>query len=120
MKLLDYDVKVIGLGAPMSYLSMVHTVEDVFPDEYPKIINEDVVYGKVCIDEDKNEVIVKTLVHDLKAIAKANPEKFVKRFMSKDNYVIHNHYLTPFFMVKGKELFQELEKQMRLGNMIYD
>jgi len=120
MKLLDYDVNVIGLGAPMSYLSMVHTVEDVFQDEYPKKINEDVVYGKVCIDEDKNDIIVKTLVHDLKAIAKANPEKFVKRYMSKDDYVIYNHYLTPFFMVKGKELFQELEKQMRLGNTIYD
>lgn len=120
IKLLDYDVKVIGLGAPMSYLSMVHTVEDVYPNEYSKKINEDVVYEKVCIDEDKNEVIVKTLVHDLKAIAKANPEKFVKKYMNKNNYVIYNHYLTPFFMVKGKELFQELEKQMRLGNTIYD
>lgn len=120
IKLLEYDVKIIGLGTPMSYLSMVHTVEDVFPDEYPKKINEDVVYRKVCIDENKNEIEVKTLVHDLKAIAKANPEKFVKKYMNNDDYVIYNHYLTPFFMVKGQELFQELEKQMRLGNTIYD
>lgn len=120
IKLLDYDVKFIGLGAPMSYLSMVHAIEDIYPDEYPKKINEDKIYEKICLDENKNEVVVQTLVHDLKAIAKANPEKFVKKYMSKDNYMIFNHYLTPFFMLKGKELFQELEKQMRLGNTIYD
>lgn len=120
VKLLEYDVKIIGLGAPMSYLSMIHTVEDVHSDEYPKKINEDAAYEKICLDENKNETVVKTLVHDLQAIAKANPEKFVNKYMNKDHYVIYNHYLTPFFMVKGKELFEDLEKQMRLGNTIYD
>lgn len=120
VKLLDYDLKVIGLGAPMSYLSMVHTVEDVYPAEYPKKINEDVIYEKVCIGKNKEEKLVNTLVHDLKVITKANPEKFVKKYMNKDNYVIYTHYLTPFFMIKGKGLFTELEKQMRLGNTIYD
>ena len=40
--------------------------------------------------------------------------------MSKDDYVIYNHYLTPFFMVNGNKLFEELRKQMSLGNTIYD
>lgn len=120
VKLLNYNVKVIGLGAPMSYLSMVHSVEDICPNEYPKKINDAEIYEKICIDEDKNEIAVKTLVHNLKVIAKANPEKFVKKYMSKNDYVIYNYYLTPFFMVKGKELFKEIEKQMRLGNTIYD
>ena len=120
MKLLNHNVKVIGLGAPMSYLSMVHMVEDVYPTSYPKKINEDTIYDKVCINEGGQEVSVKTFVHDLKAIVKANPEKFVKKYMSKNNYVIYNHFLTPFFMVEGKELFKELEKKMKLGNTIYD
>ena len=54
MKLLDYDLKVIGLGASMSYLSMVHTVEDVYSTEYPKNINEKTVYEKNCIDMKTN------------------------------------------------------------------
>lgn len=120
VKLLDYDVKIIGLGSPMSYLSMVHTVEDSYPNEYPKKINEDTVYEKICINENKDEIVVKTLVHDLRIIAKANPEKFVKRYMNENDYVIHSNFLTPFFMVDGKRLFQELEKQMKLGNTIYD
>jgi len=120
VKLLDYDVKVIGLGAPMSYLSMVHSVEDSYHNEYPKKINEDTVYEKICINENKNKVVVKTLVHDLKVIAKANPEKFVKKYMNKNDYIIHNNFLTPFFMVEGKRLFKELEKQMKLGNTVYD
>lgn len=120
IKLMNHDIKIIGLGAPMSYLSMVHTVEDMFPSEYPKKINENKIYEKICIDENKEEVLVNTLVHDLKTIAKANPEKFVKKYMKKDDYKIYSHYLTPFFMLKGKELFSELEKQMKLGNTIYD
>jgi aminoglycoside 3-N-acetyltransferase len=120
VKLLEHNVKIIGLGAPMSYLSMVHMVEDVYPANYPKKINEDMIYKKVCINENGEEIVVKTLVHDLQVIVKANPEKFVKKHMNQNNYVIYNHYLTPFFMVRGKELFEELEKQMKFGNTIYD
>ena len=119
-KLLEHDVKVIGLGAPMSYLSMVHVVEDVYPDTYPLSVNEKEVFSKNSIDIDKNSIEVKTLVHDLKVIVKANPEKFIKKYMDKKDYILYKHYLTPFFMVKGKQLFKELESQMRDGNTIYD
>jgi aminoglycoside 3-N-acetyltransferase len=119
-KLLDYDVKVVGLGAPMSYLSMVHLVEDVHPNEYPLQVNEEKIYEKPCVDKDKNSIDVKSVVHDLKVVVKANPEKFVTQYMNKDNYKIHKHYMTPFFMVEGKALFESLRKEMHAGNTIYD
>ena len=119
-KLLEHDVKVIGLGAPMSYLSMVHVIEDVYPDTYPLSVNEKNIFSKNSIDKDNTSVVVKTLVHDLKVIIKANPEKFIKRYMDKKDYVISKHYLSPFFMVKGNALFKELESQMSAGNTIYD
>jgi aminoglycoside 3-N-acetyltransferase len=120
MKLLDHNVKVVGLGASMSYLSMVHTLEDVHSERYSKNINESKVYEKICINEEKEELIVKTLVHDLKVIIRANPEKFVKRYMDKKDYIIHNNFLTPFFTIEGNQLFNELERQMKKGNTIYD
>jgi len=119
-KLLEYNVKVIGLGAPMSYLSMVHVVEDVYPKNYPLEINEKRLFLKNVIDKEKNRVPVETLVHNLKVIAKANPEKFIKKYMNSEDYIVSNYYLTPFFMVKGKKLFKELKVQMSKGNTIYD
>lgn len=118
-KLLKYKVKVIGLGAPMSYLSMVHVVEDVYPEAYPLAVNEKKIFTKNIINN--TEVVsVKTLVHNLSVVIKANPQKFVKRYMDKEAYIIYNHYLTPFFRVEAMELFKELEEQFKLGNTIYD
>lgn len=120
VKLLEYDVKVVGFGAPMSYLSMVHTIEDCFPEEYPLQINLPVLHEKVCVDVNKNDVKVGTYVHDLSVVAKANPEKFVKKYMSSTDYDIFTHYLTPFFVVDGKKLFDTLELQMKNSNTIYN
>lgn len=119
-KLIDYNVKIIGFGAPMSYLSMVHTVEDVFPNEFPIQINEANILEKICINENKKIVKIKTLVHNLKVVANANPEKFVKKYMSKNDYTIYNCFLTSFFKVDGKKLFQTLEEKMKSGYTIYD
>lgn len=119
-KLLKHDVKVIGLGAPMSYLSMVHVIEDINSEEFPLKVNEEKIFQKYVIDENKNSLLAKTLVHNLNVVVKANPEKFVKKYMDKDDFIIFNHYMTPFFNVDGYKLFQELEKQLKLGNTIYN
>jgi len=116
----EHHVKIIGLGAPMSYLSMVHVVEESYPEAYPIKVNKEMVYEKSCILNDESEINVKTYVHDLSILVKANPEKFVKKFLSVDNYKIFNHYLTPFFIIDGESLLIELEKQMINGNTIYD
>jgi len=118
-KLLNYDVKIIGLGVSMP-LSMVHAVEDVYHDEYPVKVNEQELFQKNCIDANKNTVSVKTLVHNLKVIVRGNSKKFVQKYMNKKDYVIYRYYLTPFYMVKGKQFFEELESQMRQGNTIYN
>ena len=118
-KLLDYDVKIIGLGISMP-LSMVHVVEDVYHDEHPIEVNEKELFQKNCIDENKNSISVETRVHSLKVIVRGNSKKFVQKYMDKKDYVIFKHYLTPFYIVKGKQFFKELESQMRQGNTIYN
>ncbi len=120
VKLLEHDVKVIGIGVPMSYLSMVHTVEECNRDAFPVAVNEPKVYEKKCVTVEGKEHIVRTHVHDLAVVARANPEKFVRKYVKKEAYTIYNHYLSPFFLINGKELYEELERQMRFGNTIYD
>ncbi len=118
-KLLNYDVKIIGLGISMP-LSMVHVVEDVYHDEHPVEVNEQELFQKNCIDVNKNSVSVETLVHNLNVIVRGNSKKFVQKYMDKKDYIISSHYLTPFYMVKGKQFFEELTSQMRQGNTIYN
>lgn len=119
-KLLKHNVKVIGFGVPMSYLSMVHTVEDCNIEEFPLTINDPEVYSKICIAKDGEEVEVKCHVHNMNIVAKANPEKFVRKYLQKSDYVVKNHYLTPFFMVNGNALYSELHRQIKNENTIYD
>lgn len=116
----NHNVKILGLGAPMSYLSMVHVIEDIFSDKYPINVNETTLYEKNCIINPDEIIKVNTYVHNLKILAKANPQKFIKKYVDKNKYKIYNHYLTPFFIVEGKELLNELEIQMTKGNTIYD
>jgi aminoglycoside 3-N-acetyltransferase len=120
VKLLEYDVKIIGIGVPMSYLSLVNTVEDCYPDEFPIAVHEPGVYEKMCISAEGEEHMVHTRVRDLRIMARANPERFVRKFLRKEAYTIYRYYLSPFFSVNGRELFDELRRQMRLGNTIYD
>ena len=64
--------------------------------------------------------LVRTHVHDLDIVARANPERFVRRFLKRDAYKIYRYYLSPFFSIDGREMYEELRRQMRLGNTIYD
>jgi len=119
-KLLDHDVKIIGLGAPMSYLSMVHVVEDIHPDTYPIKINEPKIYEKTCVTLDQENIQVRTYAHDLSVLVKANPEKFIKKYMNPKQYKIYKYFLTPFFVVDGSKLLDQLTVEMLNGNTIYD
>ena len=116
----DHNVKIIGLGAPMSYLSMVHTVEDVYKEHYPLNVNEKNVYEKKCISANDEVINVSSYVHNLSVLAKANPEKFVKKYMDSQDYILFKYYLTDFFLVDGKKLYDMLSTQIELGNTIYD
>lgn len=119
-KLLKFNVKVIGFGVPMSYLSMVHTVEDCNINEYPINVNEQEIYSKICVTEDNREIEVKCHVHDISIVAKANPEKFVRKYLERGDYVIKRHYFSSFFMVDGNRLYNELCTQMINNKTIYD
>ena len=120
VKLLKYHVKIIGIGVPMSYLSLVHTVEDCYPNEFPVPVHEPEVYEKTCISVEGNECVVRTRVHDLSVVARSNPEKFVRKYLNKKAYKMYRYYLSQFFSIDGCEMFDELTRQMRLGNTIYD
>lgn len=120
VKLLNHDVKIVGLGVPMSYLSMVHTVEDSNPELFPVSVNLPDVYEKTCVTADGGRVAVKTRVHDPRIVVKANPERFVRRCVPRSAFCVFRHYMTPFFAVEGKQLYLSLEEQMRRGRTIYD
>ncbi len=42
--------------------------------------------------------IVRTHVHDMAVVTRANPEKFVRKYVKKEAYTTYDHYLSPFFL----------------------
>jgi aminoglycoside 3-N-acetyltransferase len=118
--LIERDVKVIGLGVPMSYLSMVHVVEDCNPETFPVRVNLSQPLSKRCVGTDGNAIEVESFVHDLNVVAKANPEKFCRRYLPAESYRIFKKGPTPFFVVQGRRLYESLTMEMSRGNTIYD
>ncbi|PML92264.1 AAC(3) family N-acetyltransferase [Vibrio breoganii] len=118
--LLEHDVKIVGLGAPMSYLSMVHIIEDIDPDKFPFSVYTDDIFEKSCIDESGEPIVVKAMVHNMELLVRADPEKFVKKYLNKEHYNCFKNGITPFWIVDGNNLYQELLRQRDLGNTIYD
>jgi len=118
-KMLKLKPKVLGLGVPMSYLSFVHIAEDMNPEGFPLQVNENKKYIKLSIDEAGHEVDINTYVHDMKVVVKANPEKYVRNNLNKKYWKSSQWYLSPFFVVNGSELTEQINEDSINGITVY-
>lgn len=119
-KLLARDVRIIGIGAPMSYLSFVHVAEDLAPDRVTKPVWEDAVYEKDCLDLDGQSHRVRAKVHNMTLMQKANPERFCRRHIAEDAQVILRRGMADFFAVDGRALTDAVGAGWIRGMTIYD
>ncbi len=119
-KMLSLGVKIVGIGAPMSYLSFVHVAEDLTPEQVARPVWEAGVYEKVCIDLAGLSHVVRTKVHNIALMQHANPEKFCRKYLATRDYVLTRRWLTGFFSVDGQALTRVIGEAMREGSTIYD
>lgn len=119
-KILEYNPKVVGIGVPMSYLSFVHIAEDINPKKYPLQVNETEKLSKICIDSEGVEHMVNTYVHDMDVVVKANPEKYVRSNMNNQYWKIKKWYLSPFFVVDGKQLTESITRDFDNNITVYN
>jgi aminoglycoside 3-N-acetyltransferase len=118
-KLLDKGVKVIGIGAQLSYLTFVHVPEDCNRDTYPiEVYHTDPITKKIRV-KDGSIVEKDYYAHDLNVVSKANPEKFVRRNIDNKYYRIYNHFLTPFFQIDANELYKAILKRADVETIYY-
>lgn len=119
-KLTKSHGKVIGLGVPMSYLSAVHVAEEVYDDDLPITVNLPTVFTKNCFSQKQNfNRRVETLVHNPDVIIRANPERFVRRYVARDAYNIFTHKAAPYFSIKADMLLKSITKEFKNGKTIY-
>lgn len=119
-KLLEYNPKIVGIGVPMSYLSFVHIAEDINAQKYPLQVNETEKLSKICIDSEGIEHVVNTYVHDMDVVVKANPEKYVTNNMNNQYWKIKKWYMTPFFVVDGKQLTESITRDFDNNITVYN
>ncbi|TDF35072.1 hypothetical protein EYS14_22105 [Alteromonadaceae bacterium M269] len=118
-KMLSLQPKVVGIGVPMSYLSFVHIAEDMEPASFPVKVNESKKYNKLCLDECGKEIEVSSYVHDMGVVVKANPEKYVRNNLNEKYWKSSKWYMSPFFVVNGLELTEQIKKDSINGITIY-
>ncbi|WJT06705.1 AAC(3) family N-acetyltransferase [Vibrio harveyi] len=119
-KLLQNNIKVLGIGVPMSYLSFVHVGEDLMLQEYPINIYNEESYVKRCVNYEGDTFNVTTKAHNIAIVGKANPYKFVKKYLDKKYWKCKRWYFTPFFYVNGSELTNSIIREAIKGNTVYD
>ena len=118
-KLLSKNARIIGIGVPMSYLSFVHAAEDMNPDLVTKRIWDPRVLSKTCRDGGR-EIRVSTRVHDMTTMARANPEKFCRNHIPKNQFKVFQRHGAQFFSINAQTLQEHILCGLREGLSIYD
>jgi aminoglycoside 3-N-acetyltransferase len=119
-KLLAQNVKIIGIGVPMSYLSFVHVAEDLFVEKMTQPIWAPDACEKTCIDMEGQAHLVRSMVHNMALMPKANPEKFCRLHLQKKHYVTTHRHWAEFFVVDGQALTNSILDALQRGVTIYD
>ncbi|WP_162926823.1 AAC(3) family N-acetyltransferase [Vibrio coralliirubri] len=119
-RLLDLNVKIIGIGVTMNYLSFVHVGEELDYDNFPIKVNEDKPYSKLCKGYDGIVREVHTFVHDMDVVVKANPYSFIKNNVDNKFWITTRHYFSPFFYIEGKALTQAVLSKANDDITIYN
>ena len=73
----------------------------------------------MCVDDKGNEVEIKSFVHDMKVVVKANPEKYVRNNLNEKHWKSSSWYLSPFFVVNGSELTDQIIEDSINGITVY-
>ncbi len=118
--MLQLRAKVIGLGVPMTYLSFVHTAEDICPASVELPVWDREKYTKNCFDCDGNLHEVTTYVHNLPLMQKADPGKFCRRYLERHYFKEFKYRGTVFFKVDAAPLVEKLTEGLVSGFTIYD
>lgn len=119
-KMHELGVRIVGIGAPMSYLSFVHFPEDLDHRRVNRPVWENIVYQKLCIDLSGREHLVRTMTHNMALMPDADPEKFCRKHLNRSHYVIKRASLSDFFAVDGRALVAAIRDGWAKGVTIYD
>ncbi len=111
-------LKIIGIGVPMSYLSFVHYAEDLLEKKYPRKVYLNEIFKKNSIYNNGEQCLLSSYVHDLSFVTKANPGKFVKKYVN--HHKEYMYFLSPFFVVDEKVLTLQLLEKAKSDITIYD
>lgn len=103
-KITKCNAKIIGIGVKTTYLSAVHTVDDVLKDKFPVNPYHKELFHAKCIDYDGNERIVKTYAHNMSKMGFDLPAYFKKNIPSEICKDINIQGMN-FFKADAKRMF---------------
>jgi aminoglycoside 3-N-acetyltransferase len=75
--------------------------------------------SKTCIDAEGVAHEIRSLVHDMSVVVKADAERFCREYVDPRAWVIFNRRFTPFFTVEAKAYCEAQIREAAGGNTIY-
>jgi len=117
-KIGELEAKVIGIGVKTTFLSAVHSIDDIYLDKMPIQPYHKELFNAKCIDYDGNEVVVPTYAHILSRMSFDLPAYFAKHI---DKSIVRDFKVneTDFFIAHSKEMFQKMTELANKGITIY-
>ena len=117
-KLYEKGGKAIGLGVKTTFFSAIHVIDDIVPEKLPFNPYHEKLFSAICIDNNKNEVIVDSYAHDMSKMHFDLPKFFAKNVPHElgGNLNING---SDYFKADVKPLFDHLFKLANQGITIY-
>jgi aminoglycoside 3-N-acetyltransferase len=117
-KLCQNNGKVIGLGAPIQNLTLVHTVENIMGESFPIKVYDERVYDFIVVDKQKNTITVKKKILNNPYSRSMNISKFCRN-LDKGITKSFLHHFTSYFSCNAKLFLENSIDLAKNGITIY-
>jgi len=111
--------KVIGLGASIHYLTLVHTVEDIMGDSFPIRLYDRKIFDFTVTDPGGETLTVRKKIQENPFAHRMKIKKFCRNNISNRTFRTFSHNLTPYFFCGAKGFVEEGIKAAESGITIY-
>lgn len=118
-KIADHGGQVLGLGLPPCYTTLLHTVEDIDPEKYPKAVYVKEPVNYTVIDESGQKLSVDVYLRNAKVVTTMKLDR-ISVHLSEQAHRVFSIYGVPAFVADAKLLLDESLQLRDKGVTLYD
>jgi aminoglycoside 3-N-acetyltransferase len=116
-KLTKHNGKILLVGVGLNSVTSFHVIEDVMGDRFPVKIYLDKLFDCMCLDDDGNQLLVRTLCHDPNVSKVRNCERVRKYLLDEKVMQIVKVGEGEISLIDAQGLLRCLDRLWQQNNM---